>query len=171
VRAGRHVAGVDPLHAASLQRLELLEAVDGVRHGLAVDLNADRVETQRVALGEFDEHREMRVGGIQQPLFQALQLGRDAEDVRLDLLHLLVEPFHLLAVAVIGADNDVAQRAQHGEYRDPNLPHHRQAPHPAQRHDRIVEARACELGTRMDCMRTDRSRRAAPERFVEEEEA
>ena len=73
VLAGRHVAGVDPLHAALLQRFELLEAVDAVRDGLAVDLDLHRVQAQRVALGERDEHREMRVRGIQQPLFQALR--------------------------------------------------------------------------------------------------
>ena len=79
--AGRHVAGVDPLHAALLQRLELLEAVDVVRDGLAVDLDLHRVEPQRVALGERDEDRDLRVGRIEQLLLELAELGGDAEHV------------------------------------------------------------------------------------------
>ena len=97
------VAGVDPLHAALLQGFELLEAVDAVRDGLAVDLDLHRVQAQRVALGERDEHGQVRVRGIEEPLLQARELGGDAQDVGLDLLHLLVEAFHLLAIAGIRA--------------------------------------------------------------------
>src|ERR1700741_716231 len=63
----------------------------------------------------------MRVRGIEQPLFQARELGRDAEDVGLDLLHLLVEAFHLLAVAGIGDLVGAGKHAERSNYRDPEL--------------------------------------------------
>ena len=70
MRAGRNVAGVDPLHAALLQRFEFLEAVDVVRDQLAVDLDLHRVESHRIALRERDEQRNLRVRGIQQLLLE-----------------------------------------------------------------------------------------------------
>ncbi len=88
--AGRDVAGVDPLHAAFLQRLELLEAVDVVRGELTVDLDLHRVEAQRLALGERHEDSEVRVRRIEQLLLQLAQLGSDAQHVGFDLLDLLV---------------------------------------------------------------------------------
>jgi len=66
----------------------------------------------------------MRVRRIKQPLFEALQLGGNAEDVGLDLLHLLVEPFHLLAVAVVRTDDGAAERAQQSEYHDQKFSRH-----------------------------------------------
>ena len=50
--AGLQVAGVDPLHSTLSKSLQLLEAVDVVRDGLRVDLDADRVELEQIALGE-----------------------------------------------------------------------------------------------------------------------
>src|SRR6267378_7510495 len=98
---GRHVADVDPLHAALAQGLELLEAVDVVRRELAVDLEPHGVEPHRVVLGQRDEDRDLRPRRIQQLLLQLAQLRRDPEDVRLDLLDLLVEALHLLLVALL----------------------------------------------------------------------
>ena len=57
---GRHVADVDPLHAALAQGLELFEAVDVVRDELAVDLEPHGVEAHLVALGQRDEDRDLR---------------------------------------------------------------------------------------------------------------
>ncbi len=57
---GRHVADVDPLHAALAQGLELFEAVDVVRNELAVDLEPHGVEAHLVALGQRDEDRDLR---------------------------------------------------------------------------------------------------------------
>ena len=57
---GRHVADVDPLHAALAQGLELFDAVDVVRNELAVDLEPHGVEAHLVALGERDEDRDLR---------------------------------------------------------------------------------------------------------------
>src|SRR5688572_5176665 len=42
--ARRHVARVDALHAAVLQRLELFEAIQEMRRELAVDVDLHRVE-------------------------------------------------------------------------------------------------------------------------------
>ena len=56
---GRHVADVDPLHAALAQGLELFGAVDVVRNELAVDLEPHGVEAHRVALGQRDEDRDL----------------------------------------------------------------------------------------------------------------
>ncbi len=50
MRAGRYVADVDSLDTAFAERLQLLEAVDVVRDGLAVDLDLHGVEPDRVAL-------------------------------------------------------------------------------------------------------------------------
>src|SRR5262249_11764081 len=56
---GRHVADVNPLHAALAQGLQLFGAVDVVRHELAVDLEPHGVETHRVALGQLNEDRHL----------------------------------------------------------------------------------------------------------------
>ena len=56
---GRHVADVDPLHAALAQGLEFFEAVDVVRDELAVDLEPHGVEAHLVALGQRDEDRDL----------------------------------------------------------------------------------------------------------------
>ena len=60
VVSGRHVADVDPLHAALAQGLELFEAVDVVRDELAVDLEPHGVEAHLVALGQRDEDGDLR---------------------------------------------------------------------------------------------------------------
>src|SRR5258707_12132196 len=52
VIAGRHVADVDPLHAALAQGLELFGAVDVVRNGLAADLEPHGVRRHRAAMGQ-----------------------------------------------------------------------------------------------------------------------
>src|SRR5260370_35785287 len=54
---GRHVANVDPLHAALAQGLELFRAVDVLRNELAVDLKPHGGEAHLVALGQSEEHR------------------------------------------------------------------------------------------------------------------
>src|SRR6185437_13879514 len=59
VRTGRNVAGVDPLHSASAQRVELLEAIDVTSRESPVDLNLHRIETQRLAVRKRHEHREV----------------------------------------------------------------------------------------------------------------
>src|SRR5260370_10929288 len=56
---GRHVADVDPLHAAFAQGLELFRAVDVVRNELAVDLEPHAVQAHRVAFGQRDEDRDL----------------------------------------------------------------------------------------------------------------
>ncbi len=56
---GRHVADVDPLHAALAQRLELFGAVDVSRGELAVDLEPYGVEPHLVALGHRNEDRDL----------------------------------------------------------------------------------------------------------------
>src|SRR5690606_34367445 len=79
VRAGRQIAGVDALHAAALQRLELFEAVDVVRGELPVDADLHRVETKRLAFRQGDEDRDVRVRRIEEPFLQPVELGRYAE--------------------------------------------------------------------------------------------
>ena len=103
VRPGRHIADVDALDAAFAQRVQLLEAVDVVRDEFTVDADLHRVKPDRVALRERDEHGDLRTGRVQELFLQQVQLGGDAEDVGLDVLHLLVEPLHLLAVHLFGA--------------------------------------------------------------------
>jgi hypothetical protein len=99
VLARRDVPDVEALHAALVERFELLEAVDRLRDELAVDREAHGVETHRVARGELDEDRDLGPGGEQELLLEPRQLLRDVEDVGLDLLYLLVEPLHLLLIA------------------------------------------------------------------------
>ena len=131
VRAGRNVAGVDPLHAAVLQRFELLEAVDVVRRELAVDVDLHGVEAKRVAFRDRDENREMRVRRIQQLLFEAAQLRRDAEHVGFDLLHLLVEAAHLGSARGLFGRRDPHAHTEHKnptEQSDVRRPRHPQHP-------------------------------------------
>src|SRR5690349_9193750 len=47
--ARRHIAGVDALHAAVLQSVELLEAVEEMRRKRAVDVDLHRVEPERLS--------------------------------------------------------------------------------------------------------------------------
>ncbi len=60
----------------------------------------------------------MRVGRIEQLLFQLVELRRDAQDVGFDLLYLLVQTFHLCPGAFIrrtGPRPDAQQRAHHDQ--------------------------------------------------------
>src|SRR5262245_42785944 len=74
---GREIAGVDPLHAAFLQRFQFLEAVDVMGGELPIDLYLHGVETERLARRQRDEHREMRVGRVEELLLQLVQVRRD----------------------------------------------------------------------------------------------
>ena len=55
----RDGADVDPLNAALAQGVELFEAVDVVREGLAVDLEPHGVKAHLVALGHRNEDRDL----------------------------------------------------------------------------------------------------------------
>src|SRR5262249_31573446 len=112
---GRNVADVDSLHAALVQRIELFEAVDVVRHELAVDLDPHGVEAHFVALGHRDEDRELRPRRVQQLLLKLVQVRRDAEDVRLDLLDLFVESPHLLLVVLLRPGLGAGEAKQEGK--------------------------------------------------------
>ena len=70
VISGRHVADVDPLHAALSQGLELFEAVDVVRNELAVDLDAHGVKAHLIAFGHRDEDRDLCVRWVEQFLLE-----------------------------------------------------------------------------------------------------
>src|SRR5262245_31420769 len=106
------IPSVDPLHASLLQGLQLLEAVDVARDQLAVDLDLHRVEPELLAVGERDEDGDLRVGRIEELLLEAIELGRDAEDVRLDLLDLLVQALHLLLGALPGEARGAAEAGE-----------------------------------------------------------
>jgi len=93
---GRNIAGVDTLNAALLQSLQFLETVYVVRDKVSVELDLDRVKAELLAITNVDEDREMSVRWIEQSLFEYIKLGGDPQDVRLDLLNLLVEALHLL---------------------------------------------------------------------------
>ena len=114
VRARREVARIDALHAALAQRLELVERVDVVRDELAVDLDANRVETRVLVGREGDEDGHLGVRRIEQLLFEQRELRRDREHVGLDLLHLLVEALHLRLGHGLGARTR-REREQHDE--------------------------------------------------------
>ena len=77
----RHVADVDPLHAALAEGLELFGAVDVVRNEFAINLEPHGVEAHPVALGQSDEDRDLRPRRVQQFLLQLAQLRRHAEGV------------------------------------------------------------------------------------------
>jgi hypothetical protein len=62
----------------------------------AVQLDLDRVETEGLAAGQGYEYRDLRIGRIQQLLFELIQFRRDAQDIALDLLNLLVQALYLL---------------------------------------------------------------------------
>ena len=116
------VAGVDPLNAALLERLELLEAVDVPRDRRAIDLHRHGVEPERLALLHRHEHRHLRVGGVEQPLLELVQLRGDPEHVRLDLLDLLVQALHLLLRDLFRATGNAADRAEQREGKRPAAP-------------------------------------------------
>jgi hypothetical protein len=72
-------------------------------------------------LCERHEHRELRTRRVQQLLLQQVQLRGDAEHVGLDVLHLLVEPLHLLPVGLVrprGSDPDTEHQGDGDEKTD-----------------------------------------------------
>ena len=118
MRPGRNVAAVDSLHSAAAQSVELLEAVDVVSGDPSVDLNLHGIDTQRIAVRQRYEHREVSVGRIEQLLFQLVELRRDAQDVGFDLLDLLVQTFHLRPSSLVRRTRPRAnaqQRAYHDQ--------------------------------------------------------
>ncbi len=68
--AGRDVAGVDALHAALLQGLEFLEAVDVVRREFAVDLDLHGIEAKILVVLDRNEERHLGIRRIEQPLLE-----------------------------------------------------------------------------------------------------
>jgi len=76
---------------------------------MSIDLDLHGIEAQRLAVRQRHEHCEMRVGRIEQLLFQLVELRRDAQDVRFDLLYLLVQTFHLCPGAFTSAGLGRAQ--------------------------------------------------------------
>ena len=65
----------------------------------------------------------MRVGRIEQLLFQLVELRRDAQDVGLDLLDLLVQAFHLRAGVLVCRTRACAEAQQNADYDQEMLTH------------------------------------------------
>ena len=121
--AGRNVAAIDPLHSASAQGVELLEAVYVMCRQPSVDLNLHRIETQRLAVRQRHKHGEVSVGRIEQLLFQLVELRRDAQDVGFDLLDLLVQTFHLRPSALVRRTRPCADAQQSAHHDQEMLAH------------------------------------------------
>ena len=95
VLADGHIAGVDPLHASLAEGLQLLPRVHVARCRLAVDVDLDRVELEVIVRVQRNEDGHLGIRREEQRLLELRQLRRDGEDVRLDLLDLLVQAPHL----------------------------------------------------------------------------
>ena len=67
-----------------------------MRDPLAVDLDLHRIEAKGLPFRERNEDGDLGVGRIEQLLLEATELRSDAEDVRFDLLNLLVQALYLL---------------------------------------------------------------------------
>ena len=89
-----HVSGVQALHAATMQRVDFLEAINVVRGLLAVQRNVHRVDAKLVSGIHGNEDRQLAVRGIQQLFLEQIELGCDVQHVGLDPLHLLIQVAH-----------------------------------------------------------------------------
>src|SRR5690606_6160106 len=110
VLAGTHVAGVEPMHAAAMQRVDLALRVEVVRDRLAVDLELDRVEREELADVHRDEHRDLRARREQQLFLEQEQIPIEVDGELLEMLDLLVERAKLGRIARAAVGRELRQR-------------------------------------------------------------
>ncbi|MBW1686698.1 MAG: hypothetical protein JRS35_16735 [Deltaproteobacteria bacterium] len=91
-----------------------------MRNELAVDLDLHRVEPESLALGKGDEEGNLGVGRIEQLFLEMTELRSNAQDVRFDLLDLLVQALHLLLGDGSCDARSAAKPAQQGEEHGPD---------------------------------------------------
>src|SRR5690606_10889656 len=114
VLAGADVACEEPLHAASMQRVDLAVGIEVVRDVFTVELELDRIEAEERADVHRHEHRDLRARREQQLLLEKEQIAVEVDGELLDRKSTRLNSSHVKNSYAVFCLNKKQSHRQHG---------------------------------------------------------